>query len=841
MIHEVQNCIRNTQFLRKTTSLSFGLNLNFEISKFITIIDSEIKKQMKRLLIVILTWANLIACSDIKLTDEGDSSLGSIPNVLWYEQPANNWMQEALPIGNGYLGAMFFGGIEEERIQFNEESLWSGGNGEWDEYNGGNRPGAHKHLSAVRALLKEGKYQEAHTLANKELTGVIKANKGNSIWEGFGAYQSFGDLYIHTRQDKEITNYRRSLNIEQSIAEVSYRAGTVNHKRRYFASYPKRVLVFQFENDAAGGTIYEIKLTSLHENRTIRLEDNILIMRGALENNGMAFESRMLIESGNSDISFEKGTLIISSAKMVTLYLTAATDYLNVYPEYKGRDYEKLNQETIAKVSASNFQEIHKEHISDYQSLFSRASLRLGKAGTTQMPTDKRLEVYQTGAEDPALEALYFQYGRYLLISSSRPGSLPANLQGKWNHINNPPWASDYHANINIQMIYWPAEVTNLAEVHKPLIEYIDRLRAPGRQSAKDFFNARGWIVNSMNNVFGFTAPGWDFPWGFFPAGAAWYGQHIWQHYEFNPDEDYLRNKAYPIMKEAALFWLDYLTVDEQGFLVSSPSYSPEHGGISTGAYMDVEIAWDLFNNTIKALNVLEVDPEFKKELIKAKENLVPLRIGRWGQLQEWKEDLDDPENKHRHLSHLYALHPGNQINMIETPELAEAARTSLIARGNQGTGWSIAWKINFWARLKDAKESYAMLRRALKLSGDTGYNMVDGGGVYPNLLSTHPPFQLDGNMGLTAGMAEMLLQSHAGVIELLPALPEVWSEGDVKGLKARGGVEVDISWKDGKLTKTKIRTTQSGRYSIKYLDLRKVLDVTEEGQEFILNAIDLN
>ncbi len=755
---------------------------------------------------------------------------------IWYEQPATDWMQEALPIGNGYLGAMFFGGIEEERIQFNEESLWSGGIGEWNDYNGGNRPDAHQHLPAIRALLNEGKYEEAHALANKELTGKIKANKGNSIWEGFGAYQSFGDLYIQTSQDKSVRNYRRQLDIDQSIATVSYQAGLVNHKRTYFASYPKRVLVFCFENDAANGTDYEIKLSSLHQKKTIRLDGSELIMQGALENNGMAFESRILIEAGNANITFEKGILNISAAKKVILYLTAATDYMNEYPQYTGRDYKKLNKETIGKVTADNYEQIRKEHIADYQSLFNRVSLDLGKTKSDQWPIDKRLAAYQSGAEDPELEALFFQYGRYLLISSSRPGSMPANLQGKWNHINNPPWASDYHANINIQMIYWPAEITNLAEVHEPLIEYIDRLRPPGRQSAKDFFGTRGWIVNSMNNVFGFTAPGWDFPWGFFPAGAAWYGQHVWQHYEFNPDLDYLRDKGYPIMKEAALFWLDYLIEDELGYLVSSPSYSPEHGGISKGAYMDIEIVWDLFNNTIKALSVLDIDHDFKKELVTAKEKLLPLKIGKWGQLQEWKEDLDDPDNKHRHLSHLYALHPGNQISMLETPELAEAARTSLIARGNEGTGWSIAWKINFWARLKDPKNSYSMLRRALKLSGEKGYNMVDGGGVYPNLFSTHPPFQLDGNMGLTAGIAEMLVQSHAGVIDLLPALPEAWPNGSVKGLKARKGVEVDISWADGILTETKIRAALPGTYSIIYQDLTRVLEVNAIGQEIILN-----
>ena len=761
-----------------------------------------------------------------------DKVLPEIDLRLWYTQAATDWMQEALPIGNGYLAAMFFGGAAEERIQFNEESLWSGGKGEWAAYNGGNRPGAHEYLPQVRQLLQDGKYEEAHALARQELTGVIKENKGDSRWVGYGAYQSFGELYIRPAIQDTITRYRRELDLKKAVGKVRFKAGEVQHRRTYFASYPKRALVFHFENDAAEGVAYEIELSSLHQERKVRLEGDELIMRGTLSNNGMAFESRMKIDAHGAQVSYDQGLVKIEATQKLDLYLTAATDYLNEYPRYQGRDFEKLNQETMTELAAANYDQLLTEHIEDYQGLFSRVTLNLKDSDNSGLPTDERLQAYQQGVEDPALEALYFQYGRYLLISSSRPGSLPANLQGKWNHINNPPWASDYHANINIQMIYWPAEVTNLSEVHEPLIEYIDRLRAPGRQSAKDFFNARGWIVNTMNNTFGFTAPGWDFPWGFFPAGAAWYGQHVWQHYEYNPDDDYLRNKAYPILKEAALFWLDYLTEDETGQLVSSPSYSPEHGGISTGAYMDIQIVWDLFTNTIQALDILRIEPDFKAELISAKEKLLPLRIGRLWQLQEWKEDLDDPENKHRHLSHLFALYPGKQISTIKTPELAEAARKSLVARGNEGTGWSIGWKINFWARLHNSFNAYTMLRRALKLTGDKSVNMSDGGGVYSNLLSTHPPFQLDGNMGVTAGVAEMLIQSHAGVIELLPALPYAWKEGAVKGLKARGGVEVDLSWSNGQLVQARVRNTSPGSFRLKYGEAEATFSAFSRAQE---------
>lgn len=764
------------------------------------------------------------------------SSNKPVPNhdKLWYSQPAKSWMTEALPIGNGYLGAMFFGGVEEERIQFNEESLWRGGKGEWDEYNGGNREGAHKHLPEIRRLLDEGKFDEAHQLANKELTGIIKGPTKEG-WVGFGSYQSFADVFVKTKQEGQIEAYRRELNISESVGTVSYKAGTVNHKRAYFASYPKRVLVFRYENDAVSGTDYEIRHESLHKNIEVSFTDNQFIIDGRLENNNMGFESRMLVDT-DGVVAFDNGQLIIKSAKYVSFYLSAATDYVNDYPDYTGRDYKALNKKLIADVKSISYEEIKAEHIEDYTSLYSRMSLQLGEEKNDTIPTNERLRSYAEGQTDPSLEALYFQYGRYLMISSSRPGSLPANLQGKWNNSNKPPWASDYHANINIQMIYWPVEVTNLSECHEPLMEYIDKLRPPGRKTAQEVFNTRGWVVNTMNNTFGFTAPGWRFPWGFFPGGAAWYGRHVWDHYDFTGDREFLQNKGYPIMKEAALFWLDYLTKDREGYLVSSPSYSPEHGGISTGAYMDIQIAWDIFTNCIKACEVLGSDEEFKKELIAAKNKLLPLRIGKWGQLQEWKEDRDDPENKHRHVSHLYALYPSSQVNLEDTPELAEAAKVSLNGRGDDGTGWSIAWKINFWSRLLDGNHAYKLLRRAMQLTSDGGVNMKDGGGLYANLLSTHPPFQLDGNMGATAGMAEMLLQSHTDVIHILPALPDSWPNGKITGLKARGGFEVDIEWERGKLIGVKVKSILGNLSKLKYGDsLIEVKLGKDESKDYLI------
>ncbi len=744
-------------------------------------------------------------------------------------------MTEALPIGNGYMGAMFFGGTEEEHIQFNEESLWYGGKGEWDQYNGGNRENAYTYLPEIRRLINEGKYKEADQLASKELTGIIKGTNDNGGWEGFGAYQTFGDLFVKIDQSGEPTNYIRELDISTSIATVKYKVDGVSHKRNYFASYPSRTLVFRFENDSPDGIDYEIRESTPHKNAAIELRGDELIMSGHLENNGMGYESRILIESDGEKATLIDGKLRIKSAKQLTLYLTAATDYQNKYPSYSGRDYVNLNKTTLNSVKQKGYNRILSEHILDYSNLFSRVNFELESNNRNNIPTDERLKAFALGNKDLSLESLYFQYGRYLLISSSRPGTMPANLQGKWNDKTNPPWASDYHANINIEMIYWPAEVTNLSECHEPLIEYIDKLRPPGRQSAKDFFNARGWIVNTMNNPFGYTAPGWGFPWGFFPGGAAWYSRHVWEHYEFSKDLDYLREKGYPIMKEAALFWLDYLTLDSDGHLVSSPSYSPEHGGISAGAYMDIEIAWDLFNNCIDAIDALGEDKEFKQELVAAKSKLLPLKIGKWGQLQEWKEDLDDPNNKHRHVSHLYALYPGNQINTVDSPELLDAARVSLNARGDDGTGWSIGWKINFWARLQDGSRSYKLLNRAMQVTSDDGVNMMDGGGVYSNLFSTHPPFQLDGNMGATAGMAEMLLQSHSGEIHVLPALPEAWPSGKITGLKARGGLVVDMEWTKGKLNQVRIASPITQRVTVRYQDKVVKMNLTK-GRTLVLD-----
>ncbi len=724
---------------------------------------------------------------------------------LWYTQSATDWMTEALPIGNGYVGAMFFGGIHEEHIQFSEGTLWSGGPDSNPEYNFGIKEGISQYLPEVRELLKNGKSRKADKLVKSQFTGNIDTGERyNGDFGDYGAQQTMGDFFVKVNHSGEVSNYMRSIDLKSGLGEVKYNMNGSSYRRTYFGDYPNNVMIYHFESSEE--TSYEILFKTPHTTVKEFFKDNVYVFQGKVADNGMGFETRLSFDKVNGTVSYKDGVVYVKGVKEMTLKHVSSTSYKLSYPDYKEKNYKDKNSKALDLVANKSYEDLKNEHILDYSNLFNRVSIKLGNVSFDDIPTDIRLQNYKKGNNDTGLESLYFQYGRYLMISGSRPKTMSMNLQGKWNNSTNPAWAADYHSNINMQMIYWPAELTNLSECHEPFLDYIVSLVEPGKLAAKEFFNADGWMANSMCNAFGYTSLGWGIPWGFFPGGAGWFSQHLWDYYDFTQDKQFLKTKAYPVMKGAALFWISYLIKDENGILVSTPSYSPEHGDISNGASMDHQIAWDLLNNCVKAAEVLVINDDFTKKAKETRDNILPPQIGSWGQLQEWKEDIDDPKDKHRHISHLFALHPGNQISTSKTPELAEAAKISLNARGDSGTGWSKAWKMNFWARLNDGDRAYTMLQNLLNPVKSKEMIMESAGGTYSNLLCAHPPFQLDGNMGGVSGMVEMLLQSQSGVIELLPALPDAWNSGEVKGLKARGGVEVDISWKNSKVINARLK-----------------------------------
>jgi alpha-L-fucosidase 2 len=773
----------------------------------------------------------------------------SIPSetTIWFEEPAKNFT-ESSPLGNGRLGAMMFGGVNDERIVLNESSVWSGSRQDAD------RPDAYKVLPEIQKLLLEGKNPEAEALVNANFTCKGPGSGGGQ----YGCYQVLGNLHLlffPADTNAPVTNYRRELDLNDAIATVQFDRGGVEFKREMFSSAPDQVMVLRLSADKAKQISFDVRLDRPERFATTGDGNSGLLMTGQLDNGtdgkGVSYVARVRVLNRGGEVSVNGDVLRVINADEIILLISAGTDYQG-FSGRQTKDPLAATLEDLNRAKKKSYEALRKAHIADYQKYFQRVSLQLEPldAAAAEKPTPERLKAAQDGPGDPSLAALYFNFGRYLLISSSRPDGLPPNLQGIWAEEIRTPWDGDWHLDMNVEMNYWPAEVCNLSDLTQPLFALIYSLQEPGAKTARDYYNARGWVAHVITNPWGFTSPGEGASWGAFSGGSAWLCQHLWDHYLFTDDRNFLQ-WAYPVLKGSAQFYADLLIEEPtHHWLVIAPANSPENhfqmtngqqAAICMGPTVMQQMVRYLFGACIESSKILGVDEDFRNELIAKSARLAPTRIGSDGRVMEWLEEYQDAEPHHRHISHLWGLYPAAEISTDATPDLAKAARKTLEVRGDDGVGWSLAYKALLWARLGDGNRAWMLTRKALAPVTGMDVRYDGGGGVYANLFDAGPPFQIDANFGVTAAVGEMLLQSQADKIELLPALPDAWENGNVTGLRARGGFQLDENWKDGKLTLATIHSDTGEPCSVSYGGKTVDLKIKKGGSVTLDGSLDLN